>query len=132
MTAAPLTRADALRVLVAAKAYHSPLEVGEAAVSAWYAALAEGDVRSVDDAIRAVVRHYSAEGYRDPWIKPAHVISGVRQLRRDRILSGPTVAELMRDVDPAEPQYGPILRARTEALAAGVPVHHVLAIGGPR
>ena len=68
--------------------------VGKADVTFWSAALADGRVTSKGDAIAAVVHHFATS---DAWIKPVHVIEGVRRLNGATHAVIPDRIEFWRD-----------------------------------
>lgn len=117
----PLTPAQALQVLARVAAFHPPTDLGDGTVAAWRAALTVGGVTSVTDAITAVVAYYANPDNHDVWIKPWHVIQGVREIRRERVRLGPSVAELTADLDPDDPAWSAIMAARHRAVAEGRP-----------
>jgi hypothetical protein len=114
--------ADALVVLAVAKAFHPPIDIGEASVAAWTAALNAGGVTNVEDAKAAVTRYFANPDNRDPWIKPWAVVEGVRAIRRERLRNGPGLAELSADLDPDSPYWTRIVHARQDAIADGRPM----------
>jgi hypothetical protein len=90
----------------------------EADVTLWSLVLAQGGVTSKADACQAVINHLASS---DEWIKPFHVIRGVKEIRAARLEEGPPVAELMADIDPdiAGAEYARIYRERIQMVADG-------------
>lgn len=105
---------DVVALLAKAAAFDQRT-VGEADVAAWVEALALACVTSREDALLAVSQHYATTEDR---IKPVHVARLTHAMRRRR-LRAVNAAELMGDVDPDDPRYGQILRARYSAVADG-------------
>ncbi|MEQ7847740.1 hypothetical protein [Nocardioides kribbensis] len=79
------------------------------AATAWSVALR--DVRFVD-ARDAVVAHYSRTS---DWLMPAHVIHGVKAIRRNRLLEHPPITP--PDLEEAETRAW--MRAMTQRIADG-------------
>jgi hypothetical protein len=107
----------------------------EGTVAFWFGAIGDLDYR---DALNAAATHYGRTRDR---IMPSDVRDGVREIIRARVSAIPRVDELMADVDPRDPDYHEIFKARrAEALrrAAGYGPDDMPALsaapdpGGPR
>jgi hypothetical protein len=86
--------------------------VGRADMEAWAEALTEADVR-VEDALVAVSMHFRESPDR---LMPFHVITKVRQIRRERLAKGPIML-IPKDLHQAvERQW---MRAFTDAVKDG-------------
>lgn len=104
-------------VLARIRVYHGAQDTGAGATKAWTDALTYAGVTSLDDAIHAVVRHYTTPGA-NRWITPGDVVAGIRAIRDDRL----DRTELpVPNVDPDDPRAGnDEIRALRSAIADGV------------
>lgn len=118
----PLQPAEVLRLLAVVAAYHPPQDLGDATVAAWTQALLAGRVANLPDATAAVIRYYADPDNSDPWIKPWHVVRGVRDIRQERLRVGPKLPALSADLDPDNPAWAKIIADRLDAIADGRPV----------
>lgn len=121
------------QVLALCAAYDSRT-VGTSDILAWHDVI--GDV-AYADAAQAVKDHYRDCRER---ITVADIRDRVKAMRRARLVNVEDI-DLVRDVDPDDPQWHRILQGRRAALMDGVPLEQakaiparsaVLAIGGAR
>lgn len=119
---------DILTMIAASDDRRTPTE---ADVAFWLMALTEGRVTSRDDAIAAVVKHSATSA---AWIKPVHVIEGVRAIRNARLEQCPPDRDLMAGLDPDMPgaEWARIYRERRTMIADGMPPAELRAIAGGR
>jgi hypothetical protein len=115
---AAMTISETAKLLATIASYHPAFPVNESTVAAWAAAFREAEITSLPDAVRAVVRFYADPENTDPWIKPWHVIGGVRVIRSAR-LKQTSIEEVSSDLDPDAPNWGVVVQRRLEAVADG-------------
>ena len=101
--------------------------VGEADITVWQAAFRARGVTSREDALRAVAEHYASS---TAWLMPAQVADRVTAIRRARVEDVEDV-ELVRDVDPDDPNWTRILQGRRQAVLNGTPLEQAKAIPAP-
>ena len=126
-----ITESGTMRVLAAIKAGHPPFDAGDAAIKFWTMALRLGGVTNIEDAIEAVVRHYSTPGA-NPWIIPGDVVGHYRELRRERV-KDINDGDLTPDLDPFAPVsvYLGTYKARYAAVEDGMPKAVAIATVAP-
>jgi hypothetical protein len=122
-----LTRDDVIDVLTAIAAADRRT-VGEADVDLWSAALNAAGVASRADAIQAVVGHFAESS---EWLMPAHVVRGVKAIRKARVAAAEEADGLVPNVDPDDaPAFVAERRAILASAADGTLNAEAYAAGG--